>query len=62
LRAFRGELPFGTVERWGLKEGVIGFTFDDPNYIEIVPESIREKMIQVYKGLMNGAIDPLASE
>jgi len=62
LRAFRGELPFGTVERWGLKEGVIGFTFDDPNYIEIVPESIREKMIQVYKDLMNGVIDPLASE
>lgn len=57
--AFKGELPFGTTQRWGIDEGVIDFTFDDPNYLEQVPLSIREKMLQVYEQLKNGEISPL---
>src|SRR6056297_1093480 len=57
--AFKGELNFGTSQRWGIHEGVIDFTFDDPYYLEQVPLSIREKMIQVFEQLKNGEISPL---
>jgi len=57
--AFKGELNFGTSQRWGIHEGVIDFTFDDPYYLEQVPLSIREKMIQVFDQLKNGEISPL---
>ncbi|MDK2951803.1 MAG: riboflavin transport system substrate-binding protein [Kosmotogales bacterium] len=58
IRAFNGNLPFGTSERWGIKEGAIGFTFDDPNYIKNVPEDIREKMLGVFNSLKDGEINP----
>jgi len=59
LRASKGELAFGTAERWGVKEGVIDFTFDDPDYIQFVPQDIRNKMIEVYNAIKSGEIDPL---
>src|SRR6056297_2505061 len=57
--AFKDELDFGTTQRWGIDEGVIDFTFDDPHYLENVPLEIREKMIQVFEQLKNGEISPL---
>jgi len=57
--AYKGELTFGTTERWGIDKGVIDFTFDDPYYLEQVPLEIREAMLQVFEGLKNGEISPL---
>lgn len=59
IRASRGELLFGTAERWGIQEQVIDFTFDDLNYIQFVPVQIREKMLLIYEALKSGEIDPL---
>ncbi|WP_041081566.1 BMP family ABC transporter substrate-binding protein [Thermotoga profunda] len=58
-RAYQGKLPFGTSERWGIKEGVISFTFDDPYYLRNVPEQIREKMLDLFEKLRQGTIKVL---
>lgn len=55
-RAYQGKLPFGHSERWGIKEGVISFTFDDPHYLQNVPEQIREKMIDLFEKLKQGTV------
>jgi basic membrane lipoprotein Med (substrate-binding protein (PBP1-ABC) superfamily) len=60
IKAYKDELPYGTAEDLGAKEGVVSFTFDDPNYLENVPEEIRNKMEAIYKDLADGRIDPLA--
>jgi len=60
LRAYRNTLPFGTEEIVGAKEGVISFTFEDPNYKKNVPEKIQVAMLECYKRLQNGEINPLA--
>jgi len=44
---------------WGVREGMIGFTFDDPNYIKNVPEEIKSEMLRVYEKLKEGSIQPL---
>lgn len=58
-RAYQGKLPFGHSERWGVKEGVISFTFDDPHYLQNVPEQIREKMIDLFEKLKQGTVSIL---
>lgn len=58
-RAVRNELRFGTNEVWGIRQGMIGFTFDDPNYIKNVPLYIRDEMLRVYEKLKEGSIRPL---
>ena len=60
VKAYKGELAYGTVEDLGAKEGVVSFTFDDPSYLEKVPEEIRSRMEAIYKDLAGGKIDPLA--
>lgn len=57
--AYKDELAFGTTQRWGINQGVIDFTFDDPHYLEQVPSAIRDKMLQVFEGLKNGEVSPL---
>ncbi|HBY57212.1 MAG TPA: BMP family ABC transporter substrate-binding protein [Candidatus Atribacteria bacterium] len=59
LRAYKNTLPFGTEEVVGAKEGVVSFTFDDPNYKQRVPEEIQIAMLECYKRLQNGEINPL---
>ncbi|HNY81770.1 MAG TPA: BMP family ABC transporter substrate-binding protein [Thermotogota bacterium] len=59
-RAFSSALPYGATERHGIAEGVIGFTFDDPTYLETIPEPIRKQMLEVFDALKNGVIDPLS--
>jgi len=58
-RASSGSLPYGASERQGISDGVIGFTFDDPTYLEMIPEEIRTRMEEVFESLKSGAIDPL---
>ncbi|MGC9383455.1 MAG: BMP family ABC transporter substrate-binding protein [Kosmotogaceae bacterium] len=59
IRDYKGELNYGTYERWGIKEGVIDFTFEDPNYFENVPAEIKEKMRLLFAKLYCGEIDIL---
>ncbi|MFN3283264.1 MAG: BMP family ABC transporter substrate-binding protein [Pseudothermotoga sp.] len=58
-RAYQGKLSFGQSERWGIKEGVISFTFDDPYYLQNVPQEIRETMIDLFERLKQGAVNVL---
>jgi len=60
LRAYRNELPFGTEEVVGAKEGLVSFTFYDPDYKSRVPEKIQVTMLDCYNRLKNGEINPLA--
>ncbi|HOJ88063.1 MAG TPA: BMP family ABC transporter substrate-binding protein [Pseudothermotoga sp.] len=57
-KAYLGKLPLGHSERWGIREGAIGFTFDDPSYLQNVPEQIREKMIDLFEKVERGEITP----
>jgi len=57
--AFKSRLEYGTSDRWGIREGVIGFTFDDPVYLENVPEAVRTRMLEIYESLNEGEISPL---
>ncbi|MCX6750953.1 MAG: BMP family ABC transporter substrate-binding protein [Candidatus Pacearchaeota archaeon] len=59
LRAYKNELPFGTQEVVGAKEGIISFTFDDPNYKKIVPSEVQVAMLECYSRLKSGQINPL---
>jgi len=58
-KAFKGELEFGTTQRWGIQEGIISFTFDDADYIKRVPQNIRIKMLEIFEKLKDGEIEPL---
>lgn len=59
MRAVKNELRFGASEVWGIKEGMISFTFDDPNYLKNVPEEIRLQMLKLYEQLREGVVTPL---
>ncbi|MEN3008298.1 BMP family ABC transporter substrate-binding protein [Pseudothermotoga sp.] len=58
-KAVKNQLKFGTSEVWGIKEGMIGFTFDDPNYLKNVPKEINLQMLRVFEKLKEGLIAPL---
>ena len=55
--AIEGTLEYGTGRVYGAAEDVITFTFDDPVYLEKVPEDIRQAMDAAYAGLKDGSID-----
>lgn len=58
MRAAKGELPYGDFEVYGASDGTITFTFDDPVYLEKVPQDIRDAMSSMYADLVAGRIDP----
>lgn len=58
LAAIKGTLAYGSCPEAGAAEGAITFTFDDPVYIQSVPEDIRARMEAAYAGLIDGSIDP----
>ncbi len=51
--------PWGKQETWGNKDGMVGYTPEDPLYIQFVPKDIRDKMQKVFGLLKDGTIDPL---
>ncbi|HAA85719.1 MAG TPA: BMP family ABC transporter substrate-binding protein [Kosmotogaceae bacterium] len=59
LRGTAGELEFGSYDRWGIKEGVLGFTLDDPNFLANVTYEIVEELKEVIAAFERGEIDPL---
>lgn len=52
------ELAYGSFEVGGVAQGVISFTFDNPVYLEKVPQDIRDAMQEMYDKLAAGEIDP----
>jgi basic membrane protein A len=51
----KGELPFGTGEVLGMKEGAVGLAKDEL-YEQYVPQSIKDRMIEIEQKLANGEI------
>ena len=50
-----GNLPFGTVESLGIKEGGVGLAKNDI-YMEVVPEKFKEKIEEIEKMVVSGEI------
>ncbi|MDX9800544.1 MAG: BMP family ABC transporter substrate-binding protein [Spirochaetia bacterium] len=55
-KAVSGTLPFGTAEIAGVKEGYVYFIDDDPAFIKIVPEELREKIKDAQEMISSGAV------
>ena len=55
--AIMGELPFGSAEVRGVKDGYVEFVEDDPAYQESVPEGIRAAQSAVLRSLREGALE-----
>ncbi len=55
-RTMAGELPYGTVERAGVKEGAISLA-EDALYEQYVPEALRARLSEIQAGMASGAID-----
>lgn len=51
----KGELPFGTGEVLGMKEGAVGLAKDEL-YEQYVPQSIKDKLTEIEQKLANGEI------
>ena len=58
--AIEGTLEYGTGRIAGTADDVITFTFDDPVYLENVPEDIRAAMEAAFNGLSDGSLDARA--
>lgn len=56
LRAIRGNLEFGEAEILGAGDGYVGFVTDAPEYVEHVPESIRQEMANMLNRFESGEI------
>ncbi|MBE9547414.1 MAG: BMP family ABC transporter substrate-binding protein [Proteobacteria bacterium] len=57
--AAEGTLKYGAQDTFGIKDGLVGYTPDDPLYLKYVPKDIQDKMKEAYEGLKKGKIDPL---
>ncbi|HHU88487.1 MAG: BMP family ABC transporter substrate-binding protein [Sphaerochaetaceae bacterium] len=54
--ALTGEIEYGEATIVGLKEGYLGFFFDDPSYLETLPQEIRDKFELLMAQLREGKI------
>jgi simple sugar transport system substrate-binding protein len=55
--AIEGKLPFGTAEVKGVRDGVVEFVEDDPNYRDRVPEAIRQRQAAAVRALRDGSVE-----
>ncbi|MDR0539190.1 MAG: BMP family ABC transporter substrate-binding protein [Spirochaetaceae bacterium] len=53
---FEGNLPFGTADVAGLRDGYLRFVDDDPLYIQTVPQAIRDKQASLTSKIKSGAL------
>jgi len=51
-----GKVEYGKASIVGIKEGYMGFFFDDPAYQKSLPADIRSKFEAFYNGMKSGAI------
>jgi simple sugar transport system substrate-binding protein len=54
--ALEGKIQYGKSQTVGVKEGYLGFIFDDPAYKNNLPVEIREKFEKFYNELKEGKI------
>jgi simple sugar transport system substrate-binding protein len=54
--ALEGSIQYGKAQTVGVKEGYLGFIFDDPAYKNNLPADIREKFEIFYNDLKEGKI------
>jgi simple sugar transport system substrate-binding protein len=54
--ALEGKIQYGKAQTVGVKEGYLGFIFDDPAYKNNLPVEIREKFEKFYNELKEGKI------
>lgn len=52
----KGIFNYGESHRFGMKDGLVDFIEDDPNYIATVPADVRENIAELVKGIKNGSI------
>ena len=52
-----GKTPWGTAKMVGIKEGFVDFVQDDENYINTVPEEIRNVMSSLLNDIKTGKIE-----
>ncbi|MHB9295116.1 BMP family ABC transporter substrate-binding protein [Pillotina sp. SPG140] len=52
-----GDLPFGTTELVGFRDGYVDFIEDDPNYHSAVSALIREKQSQILAQIRSGTLN-----
>ncbi|MDR2941874.1 MAG: BMP family ABC transporter substrate-binding protein [Treponema sp.] len=55
--ALEGRIEYGIAQTVGVKEGYLGFIFDDPAYQKNMPVDIREKFEKFYNALSEGKIN-----
>jgi len=55
--ALEGKIQYGKAQTVGVKEGYLGFIFDDPAYRNNLPVDIREKFEKFYNDLKEGNIN-----
>jgi len=55
--ALEGKIQYGIAQTVGVKEGYLGFIFDDPAYKNNLPAAIREKFEKFYNDLREGKIN-----
>jgi simple sugar transport system substrate-binding protein len=55
--ALEGKILYGIAQTVGVKEGYLGFIFDDPAYQKNLPADIREKFEKFYGDLREGRIN-----
>lgn len=51
-----GKTEWGVAKTVGIKEGYIEFVQDDPLYIQVVPQEIREKMADLLASIKDGSL------
>ena len=51
-----GKTEWGVAKTVGIKEGYIEFVQDDPLYIQVVPQEIREKMADILASIKDGSL------
>ncbi len=54
--ALEGRLPFGTADVVGVKDGYVGFAFDDELFSQHVPEGVRKAQRALYDEMATGKL------
>jgi basic membrane lipoprotein Med (substrate-binding protein (PBP1-ABC) superfamily) len=54
--ALEGKLPFGSADVVGVKDGFVGFAFDDELFVQFVPEEVRKAQKAIYDEMASGRL------
>ena len=51
-----GKTAWGQAQMVGIKDGFVSFVDDDPNYLSVVPASIRQEMTNLVEKIKSGEL------